>query len=279
MLAGEALRDSQPAALEALAITIRTFALANRGRHRADGFDLCDQTHCQVVRAADAATERAAQATAGRAAAARRRAGVGLLLGVVRRAHGAAVRRLAGRRGSAVFCRRKTTMRVRARRRGRRSCTRRDLLRALRASGFAAIAARRADCVAQRVGPRRAAEARRLASRIRSPARTCASRSGARSAGSTSRARRSTCARTTASYRFSGHGSGHGVGMCVIGSARLAERGVSAEEILARYFPGLEISRRSAVLTGVRPGSDPVVTPQPPQTAVSAPRNQGQTRV
>jgi len=44
------------------------------------------------------------------------------------------------------------------------------------------------------------------------------------------------------SYRFSGHGSGHGVGMCVIGSARLAERGASAETILARYFPGLEIS-------------------------------------
>ena len=44
-------------------------------------------------------------------------------------------------------------------------------------------------------------------------------------------------------YRFSGHGSGHGVGMCVIGSARLAERGVSAEAILARYFPGPADSR------------------------------------
>src|SRR3982751_2362080 len=71
VLAGEAVRDSQPAALEALAITIRTFALANRGRHRADGFDLCDQTHCQVVRPATAATDRAAQATAGRVLLAR----------------------------------------------------------------------------------------------------------------------------------------------------------------------------------------------------------------
>ena len=52
VLAGESLRDSQPAALEALAITIRTFALANRGRHRADGFDLCEQTPCQVLRTA-----------------------------------------------------------------------------------------------------------------------------------------------------------------------------------------------------------------------------------
>ena len=66
VLAGEALRDSQPAALEALAITIRTFALANRGRHHADGLDLCDQTHCQVLRTATAATDRAAQVTAGR---------------------------------------------------------------------------------------------------------------------------------------------------------------------------------------------------------------------
>ncbi len=66
VLAGEAVRDSRPAALEALAIAVRTFALANRGRHRADGFDVCDQTHCQVVRAATQATDAAAQATAGR---------------------------------------------------------------------------------------------------------------------------------------------------------------------------------------------------------------------
>src|SRR5581483_12160307 len=45
-------------------------------------------------------------------------------------------------------------------------------------------------------------------------------------------------------YRFSGHGSGHGVGLCVIGSARLAERGQTPEAILARYFPGLEIGGR-----------------------------------
>ena len=65
VLAGEAARESPSAALEALAIAIRTYAAANRGRHRADGFDLCDQTHCQVVRAAMPATERAALATAG----------------------------------------------------------------------------------------------------------------------------------------------------------------------------------------------------------------------
>ena len=56
VLAGEAARESPRAALEALAITIRTYALANRNRHRADGFDVCDETHCQVLRAASTAT-------------------------------------------------------------------------------------------------------------------------------------------------------------------------------------------------------------------------------
>ena len=52
VLGGEAARDSPAAALDVLAITSRTFALGNRDRHRADGFDLCDETHCQVVRTA-----------------------------------------------------------------------------------------------------------------------------------------------------------------------------------------------------------------------------------
>jgi hypothetical protein len=64
-------------------------------------------------------------------------------------------------------------------------------------------------------------------------------------------------------YRFTGHGSGHGVGMCVIGSAKLAERGVSAEAILARYFPGLDISNSPGIrsTSAVKPGSDPGLTP------------------
>jgi stage II sporulation protein D len=46
-LNGEAGVFTSPAALEAQAITIRTFARANMGRHRAEGYDFCDTTHCQ----------------------------------------------------------------------------------------------------------------------------------------------------------------------------------------------------------------------------------------
>ena len=52
VLAGEGQPRAGDAAQQALAITARTFALSNLNRHRREGFDLCDTTHCQVVRAA-----------------------------------------------------------------------------------------------------------------------------------------------------------------------------------------------------------------------------------
>src|SRR5688500_11366320 len=65
VLAGEAEPNAPDAAQQALAVAIRTFAIVNAGRHRREGFDLCDTTHCQVLRPATAATRQAAYATAG----------------------------------------------------------------------------------------------------------------------------------------------------------------------------------------------------------------------
>jgi stage II sporulation protein D len=42
-------------------------------------------------------------------------------------------------------------------------------------------------------------------------------------------------------FRFSGHGLGHGLGMCQWGARKLAEEGKSAEEILRHYFPKLQL--------------------------------------
>jgi stage II sporulation protein D len=65
VVAGELGPRAPPAALEAMAITVRTFARAHRQRHAADGFDLCDLTHCQVMGRATTSTDAAAAATAG----------------------------------------------------------------------------------------------------------------------------------------------------------------------------------------------------------------------
>jgi stage II sporulation protein D len=49
VLSAEAAPDEPTASLEALAIAARTFAMANLHRHKTDNFDLCDSTHCQAL--------------------------------------------------------------------------------------------------------------------------------------------------------------------------------------------------------------------------------------
>ena len=50
VLAGEVATFKSPAAMEAMAVVARTWALASRGRHRTDGYDFCSLTHCQFFR-------------------------------------------------------------------------------------------------------------------------------------------------------------------------------------------------------------------------------------
>jgi stage II sporulation protein D len=66
-LAGEGGDLGSPEALKAMAVTVRTYAVRFRGRHRSEGFDLCDTTHCQRLRpdAVNARLRQAAHDTAG----------------------------------------------------------------------------------------------------------------------------------------------------------------------------------------------------------------------
>ena len=49
------------------------------------------------------------------------------------------------------------------------------------------------------------------------------------------------------SWIFSGHGLGHGVGLCQAGAEQMARRGSSTEHILSTYFPGTEIASQHPV--------------------------------
>jgi stage II sporulation protein D len=82
--------------------------------------------------------------------------------------------------------------------------------------------------------------------------------------------------RTGSGYRFEGHGFGHGVGLCVLGSVRRAERGASARDIVAAYFPGLTIGPMPAAASAARPA---VARPAAavPATATPAPAAAGVT--
>jgi SpoIID/LytB domain protein len=253
VLVGEAARNSSPSALEALAITIRTYALANRGRHKADGFDLCDQTHCQVLRKATPATERAAAATAGRVLLDR---GAPASVFYTASCGGRTERPsdvwpgaqdpsfLPSRDDDACEGTPVWTAELAAP----------DLARALRAGGFKGGSLRNLRILA-RTGSGRVARLRVEGFQPEEISgqdlRVIVGRTlGWQHIKSTAFDVR----RTSAGYRFSGRGSGHGVGLCVIGSARLGARGESASAILARYFPGLSIGQA------------------PPSSAAAAPR-------
>jgi stage II sporulation protein D len=49
--------------------------------------------------------------------------------------------------------------------------------------------------------------------------------------------------RSESRLRFDGRGAGHGVGLCQAGALRLATLGQTPEAILQRYFPGTRLSR------------------------------------
>jgi stage II sporulation protein D len=236
VLAGEAARGSGAAALEALAITIRTFALANPGRHRADGFDLCDQTHCQVLRAATEVTERAARATAGE---------VLLYRGAPAQVFYTASCGGKTERPSAVWPGAEDLPFLAS-----HVDPAGDLMpwsaelsldsldRALAAAGF------RGHLREIRVASR--TDSGRIAN-LHLSGLTPDEISGQDLRVAVGRTLgwqhvKSTAfdlERRSSGYLFTGRGSGHGVGLCVVGAAALAEKAATAEQILATYFPGL----------------------------------------
>jgi stage II sporulation protein D len=54
---------------------------------------------------------------------------------------------------------------------------------------------------------------------------------------------RFTVARAGQTYTFTGSGYGHGVGLCQVGAATRARRGESLDEIFAAYFPGASLAQ------------------------------------
>ncbi|HQZ39936.1 MAG TPA: SpoIID/LytB domain-containing protein [Vicinamibacterales bacterium] len=272
VLAGEGQPRAGAAAQQALAITARTFAMANRNRHRAEGFDLCDTTHCQVVRPATPATRQAARATGGQVLLAR-----GQPASVFYSAW------CGGRieRASQVWPGAEDLDHPDA----DEACTGEppwqsdiraaDIERALRAAGLRGGRLRGLR-ILQRNGSGRVL-------RLRADGFAPAEISGqdfrmamGRVAGwQLVKSTAFDLERTGAGYRLRGRGFGHGVGLCVVGAGARASRGATTADILAFYFPTLTIGPPApAVADGTRaagPGRA-VVPASPPVAGKAAPR-------
>jgi SpoIID/LytB domain protein len=256
-VAGEASSTMPAAALEALAITARTYALANPGRHAGEGFDFCELTHCQVVRPATAASRSAALATSGRvltidgrtaqvfytascggrleAASAAWRA-----LGSTREAQVMTARPDPAGGGEAEWTAdlRADVVEASLHDAGYRGSVLRDMrVTARTASGRVAVL--RIDGLTP---PEISGEDFRLA---------VGRHAGWQFVRSTS----FDLVRTPAGYRLTGRGRGHGVGLCLTGAARLGKSGSTADEILQQYFPGMAV-RPTTRLTLMLPSHD-----------------------
>jgi SpoIID/LytB domain protein len=242
VLAGEGQPRAADAAQEALAIAARTFALANRNRHRREGYDLCDTTHCQVLRSSTSATRRAAEATAGRVLTYQKQPAT-----VFYSAWCGGRTELASEvwPGAIDFAFEPSQKDD--------ACddepgwtadlSASDIERALRLAGLRGDRLRRLQVTSRNASGR--------VTRLRAEGFTPPDVSGddfrlavGRIVGW--RHLKSTMfqmRRTSSGYTFTGRGFGHGVGLCVIGAGHRAANGATTDDILRFYYPGLRVEQ------------------------------------
>jgi stage II sporulation protein D len=259
VVAGEGQPKAADGAQQALAITARTYALANRNRHRREGFDLCDTTHCQVLRPVTDASQRAARSTAGR---------VLMFQGQPASVYYSALCGGHSELASQVWpgaddsssdlhedeaCRDEPAW--------TRVVSTQQIERALRVAGHRGDRLRELRVIARN-------ESGRVA-RLRSGGFVPNEISGPDLRSALNRTSGEPIVRSTAfevrrvgsGYQFTGTGYGHGVGLCVIGAGRRAAQGNSADAILRFYFPRLTVGSSRGV--AVRAETAPIVPPVP----------------
>lgn len=283
VVSGEGQPAAEPAAQEALAIVVRTFAAANLRRHRADGYDLCDTTHCQVLRPALPAARAAALATSGQVLLDRGRPAF-----VFYSAHNGGTPALASEvwPGATDYAPSHAHDDACADDPGWTSdVARADVERVLRLAGASGRHLRALRVVDRTPSDR--------AGRLRADGFTPQTISAHEFRMAVGRllgpqVLRSTAfdvAPTAAGFRFTGVGYGHGVGLCVVGAGRRAARGETTAEILHAYFRDLSVGPgdlttsearapspvgRTGSAPATRTAAAPVVPPSPPVAPLPA---------
>jgi len=265
VLAGEGEPNAPVAAHEALAVAIRTFAAANTARHAHEGFELCDETHCQVVRASTERSRQAALATAGL-----------VLLHEGTPAELFYSASCGGRSERAADLWSGTDFPYLQSRIDdvhaddvpwTVDLSLQQIQRALRRAGFAGARLRDVRVEARSVSER----VSRLQIDGMQPAVISGDQFRLAVGATVLRSTAFTMERQGDRLRFTGRGYGHGVGMCVIGAGRRAARGETYGEILGQYYPGLELSLVDGVSGGRDVLSGPLPAVEAPALALPAP--------
>jgi stage II sporulation protein D len=237
--------------LQVQAVVARTYAVFELGRHRSDGFDLCDTTHCQLYEPARLKTSRFAQSAQaavartagkimtyqGRAAETLFHADCGGYTAGANEVWGGMsvpyllpapdeVAALTHRTWQLTISAEKLKLTLNADPRTRigKRLTAIDI-RDRDISGRAAEVVLTGE-VSQTV---RGEDLRAVISQAMGDRAFLSTRFSVR--------------RTATDYVFSGTGFGHGVGLCQIGAAARARRGDSVDSILGHYFPAAAVTQ------------------------------------
>jgi stage II sporulation protein D len=231
-------------------VVARTYAVRNVGRHRADGYDLCDTTHCQVYNPERLRASRFADAAR---AAGRRTTGLVVAYGtqlaetVFHADCGGATTDASDVWGRIVpyLIRRVDDLPAPTHRPWHFEASVDELRRALNADPRSTVGRRldAIDVVARDASQRVVSIAVRgeTGATLKGDTfRTILNRAlGVRSLQST----KFSFTRRGTTYAFDGSGFGHGVGLCQRGAITRARQGQHLAEIIDTYYPGTEIVR------------------------------------
>jgi len=252
VVAGEASPAAPASALQALAITVRTFAVANRGRHGGEGFDFCDLTHCQVLGRATREADLAAEATAGlvlrdgdQIARVFYSASCGGYTEAPSHVWPGAL--------DAAYLPARPDAACRNLPAWTSEIAEPQLRRVLESAGLRGSAIRGFEVSARHPSGRVATLHVSGMAPDRIDANTFQQAAGRTLGWQVVKSTLFDIRRSGIGYRLTGRGVGHGVGLCVGGATTRATQGRSRAEILSAYFPGLQVGALSRADTGAQP--------------------------
>jgi SpoIID/LytB domain protein len=260
VMRAEGTMESEPEALKALAIAIRTYAVKNAGRHARDGYDFCSTTHCQrfvgsnptaregAGTLADARVSAAVRTTEGQvlldehgqlvesyfgASCGGETADIGTLWGVAPHDY------LHGNRDE--YCA------SGAHAKWTDTISRADLLRALQTDPRTDVGRQLDQVVVSKRDETGRAEYVTLEGESRKLVRGWDFKIivGRVLGWSKLKSSRFEVSRAGSNFVFKGSGFGHGLGLCQEGAHVMAARGMSYQKILQKYFPGTTLKNRA----------------------------------
>lgn len=249
VMRAEGAVEPEPESLKALAIAIRTYALKNRARHAASGYDFCSTTHCQRFVASSATSSilrDAVRSTEGQVLIDDHGDPIDAYFGASCGGATANIRDLWGVTPAAYL-------------RGVRdeycdagphakwtdNISRADLLRALQSDSRTDVGNRLDQVSISKHDETGRAEFITVEGEHRKTVRGWDFKIivGRALGWNVLKSSRFEIARSGSNFIFRGSGFGHGLGLCQEGAHVMAARGASYQKILEKYFPGTVVRR------------------------------------